>query len=157
MPSIKQHTCTLGFAQSEASVQRSKTLISAYGDWLNSKAWCYYCTFTTRHKLTLPAARRAMQRLHSLLSQTSSTAPTIFWVAEPFDAKYGCHLHALIEVKDRTVITKTDVKNAWQVVSKGRGKKEYNNTVIQDYVTSKGAHFYLAKYLQRYDADYDIL
>ncbi len=157
MPGSNKHTCTSGFAHSKANTKKiTPSLINEYGMWLNSLNWCYYCTFTTRHQLSMPAARRSMLRLQSLLTIKNGTPPTIFWVAEPFDTKYGCHLHALVEVTNKNTITKTDLKNAWQVVSKGKGKKEYNNTTIKDYIKSRGAHFYIAKYLQRSGVDYDI-
>ena len=83
--------------------------------------------------------------------------PVIFWVAEPFDTKYGCHLHALVQVKGKLPNTITHIKNAWQVVSKGKGLKEYNNTTIKDYDPLKGGNFYIAKYLFKNNADYDLI
>jgi hypothetical protein len=153
---MSKNTCTSGLHTSQGKTDRKTSLVAVYGNWLNSEHWHYYCTFTTRYQLTLSAARKSMERLHSHLSFRFAFAPKIFWVAEPFDSKYGCHLHALIEVENKKLTSKTDIKNAWQVVSKGKGLKEYNNTTIKDYDRLKGGHFYLSKYLQRYNADYDI-
>ena len=153
---MSKNTCTSGLLTRQPTA-RQETLVDAYGNWLNSERWHYYCTFTTRYQLTLPAARKSMERLHSHLSFRFAFTPKIFWVAEPFDTKYGCHLHALIEVENKELTSKTDIRNAWQVVSKGKGLKEYNNTTIKDYNWLKGAHFYLAKYLDRHGTDYDLL
>ena len=80
-----------------------------------------------------------------------------FWVAEPFDTKYGCHLHALIYLGNKKLTSISDIKDAWQIVSKGKGQKEYNNTTIKDYIPNKGGHFYFAKYLHLPNTDYDII
>ena len=149
------NTCTSGLSKSKP-VNRKKTLVAAYGNWLNSLTWNYYCTFTTRYQMTTKSARRSMQRFHEHLSTHYNCKPVIFWVAEPFDTKYGCHLHALIEVENTFSVTKKHLRDAWQVVSKGKGLKEYNNTTIKNYDPVKGGHFYFSKYLQREGIDYDI-
>ena len=153
---MSKYTCTSGLLSHQRNNDGKISLIAVYGNWLNSEQWDYYCTFTTRYQLTLKAARRSMEKLHSLISMKYGFAPKLFWVAEPFDTKYGCHVHALIEVHNKLLTNKTDIRNAWQVVSKGKGLKEYNNTTIKDYDNLKGGHFYLSKYLQRSNADYDI-
>ena len=154
---MHRNTCTSGLFQTQQQIDKKHALIKGYGSWLNSYEWDYYCTFTTRYQLTLPSARRTMVKLHGLLTHNLGAAPIFFWVAEPFDTKYGCHLHALLALNNKTPTSKTDIKNAWQVVSKGKGLKEYNNTTIKEYDRFKGGHFYLTKYLQRNDVDYDIL
>ena len=83
--------------------------------------------------------------------------PTIFWVAEPFDTKYGCHIHALLLLPGKVKNSIIDIRNVWQVVSKGRGLREFNNTTIKPYDPIKGGHFYLSKYLHLQAADYDLL
>ena len=148
-------TCTSGMSCHEQRKPKD-SLINAYGNWLNSMPWDYYCTFTTRYQLSLKSSRRSMIRLYAFLSEKYGCTTKLFWVAEPFDTKYGCHVHALIDVGDKALITSIDLKKAWQVVSKGRGKKEYNNTVIKNYDNGKGGHFYLSKYLQRQGVDYDV-
>lgn len=150
------NTCTSGLLRSEHK-SRKQSLVDAYGCWLNSLTWSYYCTFTTRYQMTTKSARRSMQRLHEHLSKYYSCSPKIFWVAEPCDTKYGCHVHALIEVENINQVTRKDLRDAWQVVSKGKGLKEYNNTTIKPYDPQKGGNFYLSKYLQRQGIDYDVL
>ena len=152
-----KHTCTslLPKRQIESLKQKNNN-VKNYGEWLNSLHWDYYCTFTTRYQLSVKSGRRSMIRLYNLLSERYGCTIKLFWVAEPFDTKYGCHVHALIEVGDKNAITIIDLKNAWQIVSKGKGKKEYNNTTIKDYDNGKGGHFYFSKYLQRQGVDYDV-
>lgn len=148
-------TSRLPQRQNESFTQNQKNA-AAYGNWLNSMPWHYYCTFTTRYQLSKPAARRSMERLQDILYRQYMDKPVIFWVAEPFDTKYGCHLHALVHLQGNVPQTKTHIRNAWQIASKGRGLKEYNNTTIKDYEPGKGGHYYVAKYLHRRDTDYDL-
>jgi hypothetical protein len=152
-----KNTCTPVLLKSNPYSRPKRSIIEDYGLWLNSQSWDYYGTFTTRQSLTLTGARRSMERLYRLLAADYNSDPKIFWVAEPFDTKYGCHLHALLKLPNNHTSLKTKIKDAWQVVSYGKGKKEYNNTTIKVYDKKKGAHFYIAKYLHRDDADYDIL
>lgn len=156
---VSKQGCQTSIASSKKNVADGnfKRLKATSGQYYFLQVAGNYCTFTTRYQLTLPAARKSMERLHSHLSFHFAFSPKIFWVAEPFDIKYGCHLHALIEVENKKLTTKTDIRNAWQVVSKGKGLKEYNNTTIKDYDRLKGGHFYLSKYLQSHKADYDLL
>ena len=107
------NTCTSGLSRSQSD-NRKKTLVQAYGNWLNTLTWDYYCTFTTRYQMTVKSARRTMIKLHSHLNERYNCSAKVFWVAEPFDTKCGCHLHALIEVDNKTSVTKIDLKNAWQ-------------------------------------------
>lgn len=153
---MSTNTCTSGLLRNEQK-NRKQSLVNAYGNWLNSLSWNYYCTFTTRYQMTTKSARRSMQRLHEHLSKYYSYNSKIFWVAEPFDTKYGCHIHALIEVENINHLTRRDLKDAWQIVSKGKGLKEYNNTTIKLYDPQKGGNFYLSKYLQRHGIDYDVI
>lgn len=149
------NTCTSGLSKSKP-LSRCKSLINDYGIWLNSYHWDYYCTFTTRYQLSKNAARTMMGKMCLQMKEKHNIEPVIFWVAEPFDTKYGCHLHALVNIANKAIITKIDLKNIWQVVSRGKGKKEYNNTTIKDYDPLMGGHFYISKYLQRPGLEYDL-
>ena len=128
-----------------------------YAEWLNKMKWQFYCTFTTRYSMSMKSARRAMERLHSHLSSHYGKV-TLFWVAEPFDTKYGYHTHALIFVENQLVKSlKALIMNAWQVVSSGKGGKLSNHTVLKPYDKKLGANFYVAKYMFSKNADYDVL
>lgn len=143
------YTCTSGL--------RSHNKNIAFAEWLNTMPWGFYCTLTTRYSMSVRSARRAIERFHSNL-QKRLGGIRLFWVAEPFDTKYSYHLHALIKVSNPKVKNVIELlKKAWQVVTKGKGGKEYNNTVIQPYKSKLGANFYVSKYMMRNNADYDIL
>lgn len=156
---MKNYTSTsrLPSRQKERFTQ-NKSNADAYGRWLDTNQWNLFCTFTTRYSLSVKSARRSMERLKEFLATQYSFKATIFWVAEPFDTGDSYHLHALLKIEG----TATEnliyfIKKAWQIVSRGKNGKEYNQTVLRKYEPAKGAHFYVAKYLHRPNADYDIL
>jgi hypothetical protein len=143
------YTCTSGLRSLEVNIE--------YADWLNTMEWGYYCTLTTRYSLSMKAARRAAERLNSYL-QKHIGGIRLFWVSEPFDTKYSYHIHALLHFSNPALKNAIAlIKKAWQVVTKGKGGKEYNNTVIQPYDKELGANYYISKYMTRFNADYDIL
>jgi hypothetical protein len=145
---MRSYTCTSGLHSNE--------LIAAYGDWLNGMPWGFYCTLTTRYSMSIRSARRAAERLHSHLTKKLGGI-RLFWVAEPFDTKYGYHIHALVHFVNPILHNAIGlIKKAWLVVTKGKGGKEYNNTVIEPYQSELGANFYVSKYMLRYNSDYDI-
>lgn len=145
---MRSYTCTSGLPSNE--------IIIAYADWLNSMDWGFYCTLTTRYSMSVKSARRSAERLYSHL-QKNIGGIRLFWVAEPFDAKYGYHIHALIHFVNPILYdAKELIKKAWQVISKGKGGKEYNNTVIQPYKSELGANYYVSKYVLRNNSDFDI-
>jgi len=127
----------------------------AFGNWLNETEWQFYCTFTTKYSMSIKQARNAMKRLHSHLTSIYGNIK-LFWIAEPFDTKYSYHTHALVQFAEPFKKSlKSILQNAWQIVSKGKGGKEYNNTVIKPFDKSLGAHHYVSKYVQRNNADWD--
>jgi hypothetical protein len=133
------------------------TTVTAYADWLSTKEWDFFCTFTTRYSMTMKQARRAMERLHSFISDKHGKA-RIFWVAEPFDARHGYHTHALVHLENPLgKKLKAALRKAWQIVSKGKGGKENNHTVLKDYDKKLGARHYVSKYMLKKDSDYDML
>jgi hypothetical protein len=131
-----------------------------YGKWLGSMEWDFYCTLTTDRPMSLAYARRIMERFQTGLIKRAGSSQ-IFWVAEPFDLKEGYHTHALIhlpEAKEVSVKKKAGIiNNLWQRITGARYLKSYNRTEIQPFIKDKGAEFYVGKYLQRTNADYDFL
>lgn len=136
------------------------TNIIAWAKWLNTMDWAYYCTFTTRYSMSVKSAGKSMERLHNCLKKKFPDT-ILFWVAEPFDAKDGCHVHALLKVnKNESKAIKSTIsliKKSWQVVSNGRGGKEYNYSVILDYDKNKGGNHYVSKYMNSKNAEYDFI
>lgn len=135
-----------------------KTVTSSlYANWLNTMEWQFFCTFSTRYDMSVKSARRAMERLQNFITVNYGKA-RIFWVAEPFDTKYGYHTHALLYIeKPIGKSLKTLIHKAWQVVSKGKGGKENNHTTLKQYNKELGANYYVSKYMLRKNADYDFL
>jgi hypothetical protein len=125
-----------------------------FGKWLQPIPWSYWATPTTGYELTLPSARRAMHRLHNALDKHSPC--TMVWVAEPFDTKTGYHTHALIQ----TDLPFKAVVDTWQQVSGNtkfqRGEK-WNRIQLEDYDQSKGAAYYIGKYMSKKLSDFDFL
>ena len=152
---MHSNTCTSLLPLKQERLTQKKSMAAHYGDWLNTMEWDCYCTFTTRYSMSMEAARKSIERLNDFLTKQYGSKPTIFWVAEPFDIKYGYHLHALIKMQGKpTSNLAYYIKKAWQIVSKGRYGKEYNFTVIKPYVATLGGNYYVAKYLHRYNAEY---
>ena len=61
--------------------------------------WTWFATFTTPYELTLPSARRLVERTVKEWRKIDASAK-VFWVAEKFELKDGYHLHALVYAKD---------------------------------------------------------
>ncbi|UAY52139.1 hypothetical protein [Ferruginibacter albus] len=131
--------------------------IRGYAEWLNLMKWSYYCTFTTRYDFSVKSARVLMNRYFSFLKNNLKSEVQIFWVAEPFDTKDGCHLHTLIKVLAPGSSAKNQINKVWQVITNGNYGKGFNSTKIDRYKPYLGAHFYVSKYLNRINADYDFL
>lgn len=126
--------------------------VQAMGDWLTSREWSHYATFTTGYELTVSSARRAMHRIHDSLDRLAPCE--MFWAAEPFDVKEGYHTHALLKVHES--MPYKAIVDLWQKVSKG-GKGKWNRIDLQEYDSNRGAGYYLGKYITKGLSDYDYL
>lgn len=133
-----------------------REVVIGWANWLNTMNWHFFSTFSTAYPLSANSARKAMERLYSLVKLKYGDA-RIFWVAEPFDSKYGYHTHALVHFNNPMENSKELLNKAWQTVTKGKGGKEYNHTVLMPYDKSLGANYYILKYMTRNNAGYDIL
>ncbi len=152
---MSSYTCTSRFAQAKQRFRPQKTNVQDYGDWLNSLEWDYYCTFTTDYTLSLPSARRAMERLLSRLIKEFGTV-NYFWVAEPFDTKEGCHTHALLKVPSLLFdLAAPTIERKWHQVTKVKKTRGKHKTHVIPYIKGKGGHYYLGKYLGRHNSDHD--
>lgn len=153
---MKKSTSTSAMLRPE-QITKPISIPVAYGNWLNTMQWDFFCTFSTRYPLSVNSARKAMERLHSYVQSTHPKC-RLFWAAEPFDSKESYHAHGLISFSHPpTKKTEKYLKTSWQVVSSGRGGKEYNHTVIRPYIPDLGAHFYVGKYIDRPNAEYGFL
>lgn len=137
-----------------AKIKQKLTKSQAYSNFLLGIKWDYFITPTTPYALSLPSARRAMERLWEKLCKDSwPGSKTFFWAAEPFDTKDGYHTHALLKIPETSYDA---VVKAWQVVSAAQKQGKWARIHIQKYNQKRGASMYCAKYIQKKLADYDI-
>lgn len=128
------------------------------GNFLDTQPWDLWCTLTTRHELTLNAARRSIVRFANNLHNTKKLPVTIFWASEKFDLKDGFHIHSLIrfnnelEWKGNTREKFKEVVNSWQVVNNTKEVRLHAERFNQ----GRGACSYLSKYITKQITDYDI-
>jgi hypothetical protein len=147
---------------------------------LFSQAW--FGTLTTQYSMTLPSARRAVERFQNVVKRKMNTC-SICWFAEKHETRDAYHLHLLVASN----ATRDELNDAWRVAS--RPTKDHalkiaheNNIVVTDaifasdnephlrQVMQSRSHFaiykkgaggggYAAKYIskQGYTTDYDIL
>ena len=139
-------TIQLGYTQGE------KENVVSWGRFLEEQDWDYYCLFTTSYKLSMTAARFKMEKLYQFLSVDSSN-PSMFWAAETFSSKAGCHVHALIH----TTTSATIIQAQWKKISPPLGYKEHNLMQILPYEKNRGGNYYAAKMITKADADFDLL
>lgn len=141
--SCPSQTLQSNIPSSELLVKTYSTtaLNTAWTDWLNSKDWTYWCTFTTRYELSLPSARRMATRIGNYCIDTEEQY--MFWAAEEFDVRDGMHIHALVK-------TPADKRRFWQWAYKTYGRAQ-----IQDYDKRIGAGGYVSKYIHKRMTDYD--
>ena len=135
----------------------NRRLTIEWGDWLSSKEWSLWCTFTTHYALTLRKARHNIEELYALLQQTEKVAPAIFWIAELFPGSSNYHLHAFIKVEGPVEQAVKLVKKAWLTVCKPSGHGKFNKVQCEEYQSSKGAKYYIAKHIQSDKVDYDFM
>ena len=131
----------------------------AYQEYLPSVPWDCFCSYTTDYALTSNCARNLMERYKSRLSTKifNNERFLIFWVAEKFKSIDGFHLHALIQYpKDFVLDVKSDMNDAFQVVSAARKQGKYFRTDIQDYKPELLGAKYLAKDLYLSTTAYDL-
>jgi hypothetical protein len=127
-------------------------------DYLKEQDWKRFCTFTTGYELTLPSARRLMERFYNRASDKvfDSMPIKLFWVAEKFEVKDGYHTHGLLNypVKYEEQFNVMEVlTETFRVVS-----KQSNARVnLSKYNKKRSAAKYCAKYLLKSCSDYDFL
>ena len=132
-------------------------VLSAWGSWLDQRQWQLFTTLTTNRELTLPGARRSVNKLASYLKENGYPAE-IFWAAEPFDLKEGYHLHGLIRFAD---LERSDdnrpaysyLVNGWRQITSDKNARIHSKR----YDPGKGANHYVGKYISKTRSDYDII
>jgi hypothetical protein len=141
-----------------SSLPLSKRIVNEYGNFLGQTNWTFYCTLTTRYPLTVKSAQRYIERCQEQLRATFNLKTQIYWVAEPFDSKYGFHLHCLVKFDgEEPDKYKKKLIKAWEIVTKGSYGKKYNWTSIMPYDPNLGGRYYVVKWLSRNDVEYGFL
>lgn len=134
---------------------------NSFGSWLQTHNWTHWATFTTPYTLTLPSARRLMQRFGEMrvapVPGATKVVKGLFWAAEPFDCKEGYHTHALVELGP-SIPFKAAI-NAYQVAAgnKKLSKAKWCRVQLRDYDPQQAAAFYVSKYISKKLADYDLI
>lgn len=75
--------------------QRKREWYDKYSEWLQGMKWTWFVTWTTPYELTLPSARRLVERTAHAWRELDHSV-RVFWVAERFELKDGYHLHGLV-------------------------------------------------------------
>ena len=141
-----------------SSLPLSKRIVNEYGNFLGHTNWTFYCTLTTRYPLNIKSAQRYIERCQEQLRTTFNLKTQMYWVAEPFDSKYGFHLHCLVKFDgEEPHKYKKELIKAWQMVTKGSYGKKYNWTSIVPYDANLGGRFYVVKWIGRNDVEYGFL
>jgi hypothetical protein len=134
------------------------SLSKSYGEFLEKTNWTYYCTLTTSYPLTVNTARKSIERFHESLKINFKIDNEIFWIAEPFESKYGYHIHALIKLNCHfSNESKKTLNRSWQIVTKGGYGKLYNKTIFEPYKAMLGGNYYVTKLIDRNNVEYGFL
>lgn len=123
---------------------------NAFSQWLGNYKFTTFGTFTTEQPLHLTGARRMARNFgHWIRAGKDST---MFWAAEPFDAREGYHFHALINTYGK--ISNKQMKDYWQNEKRfGIGQFLGIRRALGKENTIEN---YCSKYITKYLADYDI-
>lgn len=143
---------------STSSLPLTQRLVNEYGNFLGQTNWTFYCTLSTTYPLNIKIAQRYIEMTHEQLQTNFNLKTQIYWVAEPFDSKYGFHLHCLVKFdnKEPHKYKKVLIK-AWQIVTKGSYGEKYNWTSIVPYDANLGAKYYVVKFIGRNDIEYGFI
>jgi len=143
-----------------AKISNRMCIRNSYAEWLSEFEWSYYATLTTRYRLTMKSARKAVEGLHKQLSKAGNAV--IFFAIEPYDVKEGYHIHALILCPNG--LKYQHVISSWQHVSgnkrkpkEGEHESTWNRVELQRYNPKLGARHYVGKYIMKDQSDYDFL
>ena len=143
---------------STSSLPLSQRLFNEYGNLLGQTNWTFYCTLSTQKSLSIKSAQRYIERTHEQLQTKYNLETQMYWVAEPFDSKYGYHLHCLVKFNcEDPHKYKKELIKAWQIVTKGSYGKWYNLTTILPYYANLGGRYYLVKGIDNNNIEYGFL
>lgn len=134
-------------------------LTEAYTEMVSQFKPDYFCTFTTKHQLTLPSARRAMVNYSFALRRLMVPEEKLFlfWVAEPFELKEGYHTHGLLSVPSTFKNGEgfQTLRKAWTKASGSR--KDEARAQFSPVRSNIEAVRYVTKYTTKTQTDWDLV
>jgi hypothetical protein len=109
---------------------------------------CWFATLTTQYKLTLPSARRAVQRFVDVTKRKGNKI-AVCWFAERYELKDGYHLHALVS----STATRSELNEYWSTAT--RANKTHalqiandNNIAVTDAIFANDNEPHLREVMQ---------
>ena len=136
----------------EKSKDSQMKLQQGWIELLSAQQWTFFITLTTEYRLTINAARNAVERFFAKIKWKG--VERMFWVAEPFQAKDGYHIHLLVQSTPQ--LQAKYIFESWQIASGGKRLSLNNRVDIKEFDPLKGASHYVAKHIQSKYSDYDI-
>lgn len=118
-------------------------------EFLHSRNFDTFATFTTSLPLGLPAARRKMENVVKLIDAGSST--DFFWCAERFDVREGFHTHGLINWR----VPNETMRNSCNKMLFDHWLHRYGRITLDPVRGKYNAEYYLTKYITKSITDYD--
>ena len=110
----------------KSKYQRDAEYAESLAKWLQEQDWKRFVTLTTQYTLTIPSARRLNERFINRLRQEVFPSAKMFWVAEPFETKDGCHTHGVLTYNRDDIPPQADelslLDESYQIVSAARKK-----------------------------------
>ena len=135
-------------------------------EYLDSLPWDFFMTGSTSYSLSLPSSRRLAERYFVMMPDGSR----FFFVSEKFEARDSYHIHGLLDLQGsdlREDRARTGVlSQLWQLATGNRCVSNdsdgirweiWNQIDLRPYMKSVGASGYCAKYINKKQADYDLL
>ena len=123
-----------------------------YGTWLSKYPWQLWCTLTFRYAPSSASALRSYRRWLNRSGLWLGGLPYSFVGTEEGRLFGRVHLHALIGVgrcNDSLQIDREWLWSTWY--------QSYGRALILPYDRSKGASFYISKYITKELGDYEVL
>jgi hypothetical protein len=108
----------------------------------------WFATLTTQYTLTLPSARRAVQRFVDVVKRKGNKI-VVCWFAEKYEAKDGYHIHALVS----STATRAELNEYWAIASKANKTHALqiandNNIAIKDAIFANDNEPHLREVMQ---------
>jgi len=133
-----------------------KNNVAEWAKFIQPHNPAYFCTFTTRHTLTMNSARTAMdvyaRKLRTLMTDDENLF--FFWVAERFQVKDGYHTHALLSVPDtfKSNAGFVSLRETWYEACGSKNAR----TEFSPMRNNIDGVRYCTKYVSKANADWDI-